>query len=171
MNGKELVSKKLQAGPRSYFFPFHAEFSNRAVTEEGQIVDVTLYQNKDKYDGPDKPHPFELAFGRYKVPIGTFEPTVGEVQFRPHFVVNIRMTGDVIQEVDRDFDVTLWPVMSRQVNSDKFEDIDFSGFGLSATEKRRFGKMFRVDVDVELLRHNFRVRLEKERNEHNQGEK
>jgi hypothetical protein len=164
LDSTELPSKKLQVGARAYFFPFHIEIENRAVTEEGQTVEITLYQNKSENDDLDKPRPFDLAFGRYIVPRGTFEPVKCKELIKPNFEVNIRMTGDEIgHEVDRYFGVTFWPVMSREIDSDKFEDIEFAGLGLSATEKRRFGKnLFVNDIDVELLRCNFRMRRKEE---------
>lgn len=157
-------SKKLQVGVRSYFFPFHYEFSSSSsVGDKGQNVTIVLYQNKSVYDDPEKLRPVALTDGYYTVPKGAFEPIQGEAIMEPHFEANIRITGDEIgKEVDRLFDVYFWPVFFREVDSDKFEDIELAGLGLRAVEKRFFWKKrYFKDINVEIVRYNYRMRKKK----------
>lgn len=166
-------STKLQVGasPPAYFFPFKAEITECTITKEGQVLSIYLYQNKSKYNELNEPKPIVLfdAQTYFTVPRGTFQPTHGKTPEMPHFEANIRITGDEIGEpYSRFFDVCFWPVFTRKQESDKFEDIEFSGFGFSIVEKGLFRKKkYDYDVDFEqcepeLLRYNFRMRKKNE---------
>ena len=131
----------------------------RQITDTEQFVIIRLYQNKSVYDNRTKPQPILLTDGYYTIPRGYFEPTCGKTQIKPHFEANIRITGDEIgEEVYRSFNVHFWPVFQRETESDKFEDIELAGLGFKAVEKRFFWKKTHIhDVDVELLRYNFKM--------------
>ena len=88
------------------------------------------------------------AQGSYVIPKGVFAPMQGKSPIETRFEVNIRITGDEIDEAyNRVFDVCYWPVFSRDKDSDKLEDIEL-GIGLNMIETRLFRKK-RYDYDAD----------------------
>jgi len=165
LKGDKLPSVKLQVGANpSRFFPFYYEFVENGVSDTEQSVAVNLYQKQSSYGDPDKPHPVMIASGYYIVPLGEFEPIRGKIMLKPNFEAHIRIIGDEIgEEVNRLFNVTFCPVMMREIDSNNFEDIEFSGLSVDATEKRFFWKRrYFNDIDVELIKFNFRARKREE---------
>jgi hypothetical protein len=156
LDGTPHQSIKLQvnASPPAYFFPFRIEVTESGSNQNEQYIIIYLYQNRSKYDSPEKPHPLMLneAQGQYTIPKGAFATIRGKSPLETHFEASIRITGDEIEEAyNRVFDVYYWPTFSRKKNSDKLEDVEFDII-LSMVETRFFRKKrYNYDADYEQM--------------------
>jgi hypothetical protein len=171
LDGTLFDLKKLQVGANpSYFFPFCFELISGSMTETEQFMTVKLYQNKSVYDiydtTKDESTPVPLSEGNYSIPSsrGIFELSRGKTLIKPlPFEANIRITGDEIGEkVNRLFYVHFQPIFGWKMEPNKLEDIELV-LRLSALEERFWWKKSYTN-DVELVRHNFRMRRKAEEN-------